>query len=91
MYVAILHGAIQRSRSGIKSRMKPVNKLIGIIQKKLVILNKDVLEQNLIYARYWRTSVRSKLLWIQTCMLFEEIGEVRRVDETKFERNFFDR
>lgn len=91
MYVAILHGATQRSRSGIKSRMKPVNKLTGIIQKKLFILNKDVLVQNLIYARYWRTSVRSKVLWIQACMLFEEIREVRRVDETKFERNFFDR
>ncbi len=57
----------------------------------LFIFNGEVLEQNLIYARYWRTSVRSKVLWIQACMLFEEIREVRRVDETKFERNFFDR
>ena len=57
----------------------------------LFIFNEEVLEQNLVYARHWRTSVRSKLLWIQTCMLFEKIGEVRRVDETKFERNFFDR
>ena len=49
MYVAIGHGAIQRSRSGIKSRMKPVNKLTGIIQKKSIGA-----------IRLWRSSVTTK-------------------------------
>lgn len=49
MYVAILHGAIQRSRSGIKSRIKPIDKLTGIIQKKSIGA-----------IRLWRSSVTTK-------------------------------
>ena len=49
MYVAIGHGAIQRSRSGIKSRMKPVNKLTGIIQNKSIGA-----------IRLWRSRVTTK-------------------------------
>lgn len=49
MYVAILYGATQRSRSGIKSRIKPIDKLTGIIQKKSIGA-----------IRLWRSSVTTK-------------------------------